>query len=624
MRVQAASFFETVLQELCATRTERAAFSDNAQMLLRERYMARDIEGEVADTPEAMLQRVAHALAQAEKPDAAESWAQAFYEVMARLEFHPGSRTLANAGSSRPQLANCFVFPLEDSQAAILQTFTESSVVKGFGGGCGFNYSRIRPRGDEVRGVSGIAAGPVAFLKMFDDATKLFRQRGRYESGNMAILNVDHPDVLEFITAKRADGVLSMTNISLGMTDAFMQAVEADAEWTLINPRTGLAAHTMPARELFSAACELACETGDPGLIFLDQMNRANPLRDAMGDITATNPCGEIGLYPYEACNLGYVNLPKLLLPESQRRSPQIFDVDRLRKVVAVAVRMIDNAISVSWFPVENIQRTVAANRRVGLGVTGWAESLAAAGIPYDSEEALACADSLASLMFEAATEASFALGDERGPFPNVVHSRWKDAAQQPRNVAVLALPPSGNNAVIFDTSFSIEPFFGMAYTQRVLGGREIRAVNRLLLGELAARGVPEAAVLDEIAENGGSVQGLASVPEDVQRIFKTAHDITPEWHVRMQAAFQRHVDNAVTKTVNLPSSATPEDVAQLYQQAWRLGCKGITVYRDKSRADQAIESTTPSGLAASASSIVLAAAAQSCEVEGSACTVCE
>ena len=616
MPVQMSRLFESALHELCSTQPLRAAFSENAQLLLQERYLARSADGKTTETPEAMLRRVAQALAQAEQADAVEPWATAFYEVMARLEFHPGSRTLANAGTHRPQMANCFVFPLEDSQASVLRTFSESSIVKSYGGGCGFNYSSVRPRGDDVRGNSGLAVGPVALLKLFDDATKLFRQRGRYESGNMAILDVDHPDVLEFVAAKRQDGWLSMTNISLGVTDAFMRAVEADAGWTLVNRRTGAAVRTLPARELFAAACELACDTGDPGLIFLDTINRNNPLRDTMGDIVATNPCGEIGLYPYEACNLGYVNLPRLLLPADRRDGSHLFDLDRLRVVMAAGVRMIDNAISESWFPVAEIREAVRGNRRIGIGVTGWAESLALAGIPYDSDEALTAATVLARSMREFAYDASVALAGERGPFPNVHRSAWKDADEQPRNVALLAMPPSGNNAVIFDTSFSIEPFFAMSYTQRVFGGREIRSVNRLLLRELAAHGAEEADLLQEIAGNGGGVQGLSRVPKEIQRIYKTAHDITPEWHVRMQAAFQEHVDNAVTKTVNLPRTATPEQVAELYQQAWRLGCKGITVYRDTSRADQAIEATRPAEATTTPEA--------TCDSTAGTCAVCE
>lgn len=606
--------YDAVLRELGSTSTEHAVFSENAELLLRERYLARDPDGTVTETLEAFLRRVAGALAEAEEPEVAARWQQAFYEVMARLEFHPGSRTLANAGSSRPQLANCFVFPLEDSQESILQTFADSSIVKGLGGGCGFNYSRIRPRGDEVRGTGGLATGPVPFLKMFDDATKLFRQRGRYESGNMAILNIDHPDVLEFISAKRTDGSLTMTNISLGITDAFMQAVQVGSDWALINPRTGTTVTTMPARTLFDTACELAWATGDPGLVFLDRMNKDNPLQESMGDIVATNPCGEIGLYPYEACNLGYVNLTKLLLSEGRRSAPRLFDEHRLRTVVAAGIRMIDNAITLSWFPVDKIRESVSANRRIGLGVTGWADSLAASGVAYDSDEALECADVLASLMRAAAEQASFALAGERGPFPNVVNSRWRDADRQPRNVAVLALPPSGNNAVIFDTSFSIEPFFGMTYLQRIFGGTEIRAVNRLLLDQLTGSGLSEPELVSAIAANDGSVQGLDIVPERLQRIFKTAHDVAPEWHIRMQAVFQRHVDNAVTKTVNLPAHATPADVAALYHQAWELGCKGITIYRDRSRSNQAIEWSAAEP----------ADPAQACAVEDGTCAVCE
>ncbi|GAA4547866.1 adenosylcobalamin-dependent ribonucleoside-diphosphate reductase [Amycolatopsis samaneae] len=616
MPVQADSLFGRALSSLSSTRTERVGFSDNALMLLRERYLACGPGGEVAETPEEFLRRVAVELAKVEDGSAAERWAEAFYEIMARLEFHPGSRTLANAGTARPQLANCFVFPLEDSQESILRTFSESSTVKGMGGGCGFNYSRIRPRGDDVRGAPGLAAGPVAFLKMFDDATKLFRQRGHYESGNMAVLNVDHPDALDFIAAKRVDGALSMTNISLGVPDAFMRAVESDTDWALVNPRTRSVVRTVPAREVFAAACAMARDTGDPGLIFLDHMNRENPLRDDLGDIVATNPCGEIGLYPYEACNLGYVNLPRLLAPDARHRAPFLFDEERLRTAVAVGVRMIDNAISLSWFPIPSIRRTVAENRRVGLGVTGWAECLATARIPYDSEEALECAERLAALLRDAAEQASFALAVERGPFPNVNRSRWRDADRKPRNVAVLALPPSGNNAVIFDTSFSIEPFFGMTYTQRVLGGRSMSSVNRLLLDAISGSPRSEQELLARIAANGGSVRGVDGVPEEVQRIFGTAHDIAPEFHVRMQAAFQRHVDNAVTKTANLPSAATPDDVAAVYLQAWRLGCKGITVYRDRSRSEQAIEWTR--------APLETGPDQRSCDVQEGTCTACE
>ncbi|GLF92909.1 adenosylcobalamin-dependent ribonucleoside-diphosphate reductase [Streptomyces yaizuensis] len=619
-RVSTDRLFDAVLGALTATRTDEVPLTGNARLLLRERYLAVDGSGEPTESPESFFRRVAGALAAVEEPGAEPAWARAFYEVMARLEFHPGSRTLANAGAARPQLANCFVFPLADSQADVLKTFSDSSVVKGFGGGCGFNYSRIRPRGDEVRGVGGLAAGPVALLRMFDDATRLFRQRGRYESGNMAILNVDHPDVLEFIGAKRVDGSLSMTNISLGVGDAFMRAVAAGADWALVNPRTKEVTQKLPAVDLFSAACALACETGDPGLVFLDHMNRENPLRETLGDITATNPCGEIGLYPYEACNLGYVNLPRLLLPQERREVPRLFDEERLRTVVAAGIRMIDNAISVSWFPVEEIREAVTANRRIGLGVTGWADCLASSGIPYDSDEALACADALASALRRAADEASRALGRERGPFPNAARSRWKDAAEQPRNVAVLALPPSGNNAVIFDTGFSIEPFFGMTYSQQVFGDRTMRSVNRTLLGVLERRGIPVDGLVELIAENGGSLEGLERVPADVRRAFRTAHEIAPEWHVRMQAAFQRHVDNAVTKTVNLPAHATPGDVARLYRRAWELGCKGITVYRDTSRSAQAIDWT--SRPAADGGEGTEGAAV--CPPTGGACDVCE
>lgn len=565
--------------------------SPNALYILRERFLRKNERGETIETPAGMMRRVARALAAVEATHAdRQRWEKEFYGVMAALEFHPGTRALANAGSSKPQLANCFVFPLADSQAVVFQTLTASSIIKGHGGGCGFNYSAIRPRGDTVRGVPSLAVGPVRLMKLFDLATTMFRQQGRYESGNMAVLNVDHPDIFEFIGAKEQDGSLSRTNISLGVSDAFMEAVAGDRPWPLVNPRTQAVVRTVPARSIFDVACGYACQSGDPGLLFLDRINENNPLRESLGDINATNPCGEIGLYPYEACNLGYLNLTKFLLPRSQRRPGRIFDEAHLRRVVAIGVRMVDNAISASWFPIEEILDSVQANRRIGLGVTGWADCLAIAGIAYDSDEALALADWLGATLYDAAFSASLGLAREKGPFPNVDKSIWRDQADQPRNVALLAFPPSGNNAVIFDTSFSIEPLFALAFTENIMGGVRIRHLNRHLVRALQEAGLPTSNVFEAIEAAHGSIQHLPWIPDSIKRSFKTAHDIAPEWHLRVQAAFQKHVDNAITKTINLPASATPADVARIYRLAWELGCKGITVYRDRSRSEQTIE----------------------------------
>ena len=571
------------------------ALTANALLLLRNRFLLVDSAGEPLETPTDLFWRVAGGVAAAE-PDAErrQRWASVFYRVMADMQFHPGSRVLANAGTDHPQVGNCFVFPLADSQEQILRTFMQSSLIKGHGGGCGFNYSAIRPRGDSVRGTLGLAGGPVGLIHLFDMSTGLFRQRGRYESGNMAILNVDHPDILEFIEAKRMDGVLSLTNISLGVTDRFMQAVESDESWSLLNPRTSEVWRTLPARDIFAAACEHAVTTGDPGLVFLDAMNRNNPLQAALGDIVATNPCGEIGLYPYESCNLGYLDLPRFMLARPDFYSGPVFDTKKLERVVAVAIRMMDDAVSATWSPIPQITEIVQANRRLGLGVTGWADVLTLAGIPYDSERALAVADELGAAMRRAAFAASLALAREKGPFPNVVNSIWRNEQEQPRNVALLALPPSGNNAIIFDSSFGIEPHFALAYHENAMGGIRISSVNRHLLATLDRLGLQRTDLIESVEAANGSVQGLDWIPAGVRAVFKTAHDIAPEWHVKMQAAFQRHTDNAVSKTINFPRGATLEDVERAYMLAYRERCKGITVYRDRSRAGQTIEFSTP------------------------------
>ena len=573
---------------------DNMGLSANALYLLQERFLRKNEQGETIETPAGMMRRVARTLAAVEATPADQQlWQERFFAIMAALEFHPGTRVLANAGLPRPQLANCFVFPLADSQAEIFRTLADSATIKGYGGGCGFNYSAIRPCGDIVRGVPDLAVGPVRLMKMFDLTTTLFRQQGRYESGNMAVLNVDHPDIFEFIAAKHQDGTLSLTNISLGVSDAFMEAVATDHSWPLVNPRTQATVRTVPARNIFDAACAYACQTGDPGLLFLDRINEHNPLRASLGDINATNPCGEIGLYPYEACNLGYLNLTKFLLPEELREPDHIFYEAHLRAVVAIGVRMIDNAVSASWFPIDRIRQAVQANRRLGLGVTGWADCLAIAGIPYDSAKALRLAERLAETLYNAAFTTSLDLGQEKGPFPNVEKSIWQGQAVQPRNVALLGLPPSGNNAVIFDTSFSIEPLFALAFSENIMGGVRLKHLNQHLVQALRQADLPTEGLFETIEAEHGSIQRLPWIPDSIKRRFRTAHDIAPEWHVQMQAAFQKYVDNAITKTVNLPESATPAEVSRIYQLAWALGCKGITVYRDQSRSEQTIEFTS-------------------------------
>jgi ribonucleoside-diphosphate reductase alpha chain len=509
--------------QISLKKKEYVELSENGRFILKERFLHQNEHGETIETPADLFQRVAHALAKVEQtPYAQKQWEQQFYDVMADLSFHPATRILATAGSSHPQMANCFVFPLADSQEEIFQTLRQSSIIKSHGGGCGFNYSAIRPKGDMVRGLPNLAAGPVKLLKLFNMTTTMFPQQGRYESGNMAVLNVDHPDILDFITAKTADGELSHTNISLGVTNAFMEAASSDKPWNLSNPRTKQIAKTVSARQIWEAVCYNAWETGDPGILFLDQINANNPLQAHFGDIIATNPCGEIGLYPYESCNLGYLNLTKFLLPETDRTHRHIFDEAKLQHVVSIGIRMIDNAITASWFPIPEITKWVKGNRRIGLGVTGWADCLAVSGIAYDSEEALALAEKLAKTMYTAAFQTSLKLGQEKGPFENIDKSIWRNATEQPRNVALLAFPPSGNNAIIFNTSFAIEPFFALAYTETVMGDRQIHRLNHHLHQALAKAGLSSEGIANALAANNGSIQEIDWIPENIKRVFKT------------------------------------------------------------------------------------------------------
>ncbi|MEX3010198.1 adenosylcobalamin-dependent ribonucleoside-diphosphate reductase [Hoeflea sp. TYP-13] len=562
-----------------------ATFSANAMRLLKERFLLIRNDGD-DETPADMMQRIASTLAQTETENG-EVWQDLFFRTMSKLLFLPGSRVMANAGTTNPQLGNCFVLPLADDRREILKTFSDACDIKGNGGGCGFNYSNIRPRGDIVREHDELACGPTAFLKLFDSGSAIFRQKGRYESGNLAIINIDHPDAIEFASAKLTDGDLRLTNISVGINDAFMEAVKAGKSWQLKDPRTGEVLKEVDAAGHFNAICELAWQTGDPGVVFLDHLNRDNPLLDSIGPINAMNTCGEVGLFPYESSNLGYLNLVRLLKSNpSGRRGMDLFDDALLRAVVHVGIRMIDNSISASWYPVDRIFESVRSNRRIGLGVTGWADCLALAGIAYDSDEAIDLAEAFAGTLRSHAEEATKTLAIEKGAYPN---SKLSGEVEK-RNISLLALPPSGNHAIIFDSSFSIEPYFSLYYLERVMGDQEFFRKNKYLEEALLEIGMDPDPVFAEIAKNAGSVQDVERVPQQIRTRFKIAHEIAPEIHVRVQAAFQKYVDNGVTKTVNLPFDSKPGDVARCYMLAWELGCKGVTVYRDRSRSKQAIE----------------------------------
>lgn len=576
----------------------------NQLKVLRNRYLLKDEDGRVIETPSQLFRRVAKTLAKVEKdykiPNSKiQTIEDEFYEVMSRLEFLPAGRTLNNAGTPQSQLANCFVLPVEDSMEGIFDAVKWMAMVHQRGGGTGFNFSKLRPKGDVVtKSTGGFATGPVSFMKVFDIATRQVMQGGKKRGANMGILNVDHPDILDFISAKAERGEIENFNISVGVTDDFMKAVDQDLDWHLRNQRTGEVVQTIRAKTLMGQLVSMAWRTGDPGLIFLDPINRNNPLLEKYGRIDATNPCGEQPLHPFDACNLGSINLARMV--KSQIKNSQILklevDWERLRFVIRTAVRMLDDVIDACKYPLPQITETVRANRRIGLGVMGWADMLYQLRIPYDSEEGIKLAKKVAKFIQDESWQMSVELAGEKGTFP-----RWKDSAfakatasrgvVKVRNVAITTIAPTGSISMLSDASSGIEPVFALAYTKNVVEDNGLSYINKYFEAELAtslwADGDHEHKVRDRIVREvaaAGSVAHINGVPEEVKLVYRTAHDISPEWHVKMQAAWQKYTDNAVSKTINFPNSATIDDVEAAYMMAWKMGCKGITIYRDGSK----------------------------------------
>lgn len=557
--------------------------SVNAVSVLKRRYLIRDEEGNVVETPAGMLHRVAKTVAAVdarygEDPIAAQ---EAFYEAMTSLDFLPNSPTLMNAGTEMGQLSACFVLPVEDSMESIFETLKHMALIHQSGGGTGFSFSRLRPKGDIVKSTKGVASGPVSFMQIYDAATSVVKQGGRRRGANMGILRVDHPDILEFITAKSRAGMLENFNISVAATDAFMRAVKRNEEYDLVNPRTGLPVRKLNAAWVFDLIVTNAWQTGDPGLAFIDRINAANPTPQ-IGPMESTNPCGEVPLLPYESCNLGSINLSRMVRGSS-------LDYDRLRRTVELAVHFLDNVIDANRFPIDRIRSATQSNRKIGLGVMGLADCLAKLEIPYDSEEALAFGESVMKFINEEAVSSSEKLAQKRGAFPNFEGSLWQRSGRPPRrNATVTSVAPTGTISIIAGTTSGIEPMFAVAYVREVMEHTRMLEVNPLFEDIAKKGGFAGRELMLEIAKQG-SVQQVASVPDRVKRVFVTALDIAPEWHVRMQAAFQKHVDNAVAKTVNLPRDATPEDVRRIYLMAYELGCKGLTVYRYGSKPEQVL-----------------------------------
>lgn len=559
-------------------------FSESAMEILRQRYLLKNTEGQVVEDAEAMLMRVAGFVASMEKER--DRWAERFYEIMAGLRFLPNSPTLANAGRPGGQLAACFVLPVPDSIEGIFETVKKSALIHKTGGGTGFSFSKIRPRNDIVSSTGGIASGPVPFITAFNCATDVVKQGGMRRGANMAVLDYWHPDILEFIKSKEEEGRLANFNISVGVDERFMAAVSGDSYVELINPRTGNTVKSVRAGEIFDLMIKSAWENGEPGILFFDHINSANSL-PGLGPLNSTNPCGEQPLFDYESCNLGSLNLVSYLKRDVNGRTEDKIDWGTLGRDIYTGVRFLDNVIDVNNYVLPEVEEITRANRKIGLGVMGFADMLIDLGIPYASRECLELIDRLMDFIRLKAREASEQIAEEKGSFLNIDKSIFKGKTM--RNATVLTVAPTGTLSMIAEVSSGIEPLFGLSFVKEVLNGKRFVITNRKFEQLAKQRGFWSEDLKDEIAEKG-RLTGLNGIPEDVSRVFETSFDINPVWHVRVQAAFQKYVDNAVSKTVNFPNEATADDVRDTYLLAWKLGCKGLTIYRTGSREAQVLK----------------------------------
>jgi ribonucleoside-diphosphate reductase alpha chain len=560
--------------------------SENALLVLRKRILARNQAGEIIETPEDMFRRVARSIASAEleygTATGVAAYEESFFEIMTRLEFLPNSPTLMNAGRDLGQLSGCFVLPIEDSMESIFNTLADTALIQKSGGGTGFSFSRLRPKDDPIESTHGQSSGPVSFIRLYNFATEVTKLGGKRSGANMAILRVDHPDIEDFIGSKTNAVELNTFNISVAITEEFMKRLEADESYALINPRTGRETGRLEAKRVFDRIVESAWRNGEPGVIFIDRINRDNPTPE-LGAIESTNPCGEQPLLPYESCVLGSINL-------SRFSHDGRVNYDRLREVVQLGVRFLDDIIDVSKFPIPQIEQITRANRKIGLGVMGWADLLIELGIAYDSKDATNLADEVMGFISAEALQASRNLAQERGPFPRWYLENIYQNTQRPpqRNATITTVAPTGTISLIADCSSGIEPIYSVAYFRRSFESEQMLFVHPLFEDYARELGFYDETLTARIAANESLAQ-IVEVPETAKRLFVTTHDIAPHWHVEMQAAFQKHIDAAVSKTINFPNRASVDDVRDSYLLAYKRGCKGLTIYRDGSREQQVL-----------------------------------
>ncbi|MBW1840757.1 MAG: vitamin B12-dependent ribonucleotide reductase [Deltaproteobacteria bacterium] len=563
--------------------------SDNAWRVLERRYLKKDKKGRVVEAPEQMFRRVAHHIAKTEKvygdSSRAKKMEEIFYDMMTQFKFLPNSPTLMNAGRRLGQLAACFVLPVEDSMDGIFDALKNAALIHKSGGGTGFSFSRLRAKKSRVGTTGGVASGPVSFMKIFNTATEQVKQGGTRRGANMSMLRVDHPDIMEFIFCKKDNQELNNFNISVSVTDAFMEAVKKENTYDLLDPRDKKKVKTLNAVEIYQALVKQAWENGDPGIVFLDRTNRDNPTPE-LGEIESTNPCGEQPLLPMEACNLGSINLVKFVV---QKEGEHTLDYESLKETVWWSIRFLDNTIDMSKYPLDEIDTMVKGNRKIGLGIMGFADMLYMLKIPYNSEHAFEIAEELMAFIQKESHEASKFLAEERGVFKNYDKSIFKNNEDcRYRNATTTTIAPTGTLSIIAECSSGIEPLFALSFVRRVMDNDELLEINPHFESVARERGFYSKELMETIALKG-SIRNMKEIPEDVRKVFVAAHDISPEWHIRMQAAFQKYTDNAVSKTVNLPGDATVADVSKVYNLAYELGCKGVTIYRDGSKKNQVL-----------------------------------